>query len=165
MTKIQVEDAEVRAALQKLQGYLSDFTPVFHIIGEQLEHETEERIDQGVTPEGTAFSPKAQATLDAYEARGQTVSVKPLFGPNVDGLPFRRSFFRQVSPSELEIGTNKVQAKVLQFGAAKGAFGTASNGSSIPWGRIPARPYLGISEQDRQNIVATIIEWLEEVED
>lgn len=165
MYKVEINDAEVRAALGRLQAHLSDFTQVFQIIGEQLEDSTERRIEEGVTPDGAAFSPKAQATLDAYTRRGQTVSIKPLFGPNADGLPLRKSFFSEATKDQLEVGTNKVQAAVMQFGAAKGAFGQAANGTAIPWGRIPARPYLGISEEDRQNIVITIEEWLEEVDD
>ena len=91
------------------------------------------------------------------------MSIKPLFGPNDDGLPLRKSFFSDASPTSLEIGTNKVQSAVMQFGAAKGAFGTAANNTSIPWGNIPARPFLGISAEDRQTIAITIEEWLEEV--
>jgi phage gpG-like protein len=32
---------------------------------------------------------------------------------------------------------------------------------SIPWGAIPARPYLGVGQEDRDAIVATIEEYLE----
>jgi len=45
-----------------------------------------------------------------------------------------------------------VYAAVHQFGAAQGAFGNTSRGSPIPWGDIPARPYLGLSDDDRQEI-------------
>ena len=69
--------------------------------------------------------------------------------------------FRDYGPDFVEIGTNKIYAAVMQFGAAKGAFGTDAGGSSIPWGAIPARPFLGISDQDRTNIAATVDEWLE----
>ena len=48
----------------------------------------------------------------------------------------------------------------MQFGARYGAFGTISRGGSIPWGNIPARPFLGISDTDRSNIAATVEEWL-----
>lgn len=165
MYRVDINDAEVLGALRRLQAHLSDFSPVFEVLGDALEDSTERRFEEGVSPEGTPWAPKTQATLDAYERRGQTVSVKPLYGPNTDGTPLRQSFFRQVSKTELEIGTNKIQAAVMQFGAAKGAFGKARNDTPIPWGRIPARPYLGISEADRATIVITIEEWLEEVED
>lgn len=173
MYSVQIEDAEVTSGLTELQQHLSDFTLVFQTIGEQLEESTEQRFEQGVSPEGIAWSPKAQSTIDAYTRRGQTVNFKPLFGPNVDGRPLRKSFFSDAGPDRLEIGTNKVQAAVMQFGAEAGAFGARigkdKNGRdflmSIPWGRIPARPFLSISAEDREMIALTIEEWIEEVDD
>jgi len=53
-----------------------------------------------------------------------------------------------------EIGTNRVYAPTHQFGAQKGEFGTSSRGGPIPWGDIPARPYLGISPADESDILA-----------
>ncbi len=172
MYTIEISDADVISGLQKLQAHLADFTPVFQTIGEQLEDSTEERFEQGVSPEGTPWSPKAQSTIDAYTRRGQTVNFKPLFGPNVDGLPLRKSFFSDAGPDSLSIGTNKIQAAVMQFGAAAGAFGARigkdKNGRefmmSIPWGNIPARPFLGISAGDHQTIAITTEEWPEEVQ-
>ncbi|MEQ3671482.1 MAG: phage virion morphogenesis protein [Pseudophaeobacter sp.] len=65
----------------------------------------------------------------------------------------------------VEYGSNAIQSAVMQFGAAKGAFGTASNGSSIPWGNIPARPFIGISEEDETNLALELEEWLERAAD
>ena len=50
------------------------------------------------------------------------------------------------------------------FGAAKGSLGkysgTDKNGRAYsgvaPWGNMPARPFFGVSEQDRSNILAMI---------
>lgn len=162
MIKVEITDEEVDAMLARLRESLGDMTEIFEVIGEQLEDSTEKRFLTGVSPEGIAWAPKAQATIDAYAARGLSVDSRPLFGPNLDTLPLRQSFFRDAGPDSLEVGTNKVQAAVMQFGASKGQFGTAANGSSVPWGDIPARPFLGISEADRGNILATIEEWIEE---
>lgn len=161
MIKTEINDAELTAALAQLNTQLSDMTPVFDVLGDLLEDSTERRFEKGVGPDGTPWEPKTQATLDAYTRRGQTVNFKPLFGPNVDGLPLRKSFFHDAGPDRLEVGTNKIQAAVMQFGAAQGAFGKNAIGKPIPWGTIPARPYLGISQEDRDLIALTIEEWLE----
>jgi len=162
MIKTEINDAELTAALAQLNAHLSDMTPVFEVLGDLLEDSTERRFEEGISPDGVAWAPKTQATLDAYKRRGQTVSFKPLFGPNVDGLPLRKSFFHDAGPDRLEVGTNKIQAAVMQFGAAQGAFGKNAIDKPIPWGNIPARPYLGISQEDRTQITLAIEEWLEE---
>jgi phage gpG-like protein len=46
----------------------------------------------------------------------------------------------------------------MQFGAAKGSLG-----SGAPWGNIPARAFLGVSDEDRAKIHETIEEWLAKV--
>ena len=56
----------------------------------------------------------------------------------------------------------------MQFGAAQGQFGAfigkdklgRDHFHAIPWGDIPARPFLGLAEEDRTNILATIAEHL-----
>jgi phage virion morphogenesis protein len=161
MITVELNDAEVERILSKIGAHLTDMSDLMNEIGEQLEFQTVQRFNEGLAPDGTAWAPKSQATLDAYKRRGQTVDVRPLFGPNADGVPLRNSMFRDYGPDFVEIGTNKIYAAVMQFGAAKGAFGTDAGGSSIPWGAIPARPFLGISDQDRTNIAATVDEWLE----
>ena len=50
-------------------------------------------------------------------------------------------------------GTNVVYAGVHQFGASRGEFGATTAGSPIPWGDIPARPFLGISSADELDII------------
>lgn len=172
--RIEFNDEELQAEFRKLDAMLSDFRPVFEVLGDLLEDTTQKRFDQGVSPEGTPWAPKSQTTIDNYKRRGLTVNFKPLFGPNEDGLPLRRSFFHTATATSLELGTNKIQAAVMQFGASKGQFGTYEGkgfgGStptiSIPWGDIPARPFLGISVEDRGLISETIEEWLDDaVED
>lgn len=162
---VEINDAEIEAGLRELGQRLSDFTQPFEVIGDLLEDTTEKRFDEGVSPDGIPWAPKSQTTIDAYERKGFAVDFRPLFGPNLDTLPLRKSFFHDAGPTTLEIGTNKVQAAVMQFGAAKGASGTDARGGSIPWGNIPARPFLGVSDTDGVAILQTIEEWLEEAVD
>ncbi|WP_436399309.1 phage virion morphogenesis protein [Roseobacter sp. S98] len=162
MYTVEINDAGVDRVFAELESRLSDMTEVFNVLGDLLEDRTEKRFEAGVAPDGTRWAPKSQATIDAYVRRGQTADPRPLFGPNADTLPLRRSFFRDAGPRRLEIGTNKIQAAVMQYGARKGAFGQTATGRPIPWGDIPARPFLGISAEDRDLIIITAEEWLEE---
>ena len=73
----------------------------------------------------------------------------------------RSQIFFNAGDDWVEWGSNAIQSAVMQFGAGKGAFGTTSRGGPIPWGDIPARPFLGLSDEDRTAIVQTIEDWLE----
>lgn len=62
-------------------------------------------------------------------------------------------------PDELLFGTVKEYGAVHQFGEKKWATGkTTSRGVPIPWGDIPARPFIGLSDDDKDYIVETIEE-------
>lgn len=157
MITIELKDAEVARMLARLAASMSDLTPVMQEIGEQLVYETGQRFNQGVAPEGGAWAPKSEATIRAYQRRGDGVSFKPLFGPS--GRLHSTIDYRAGSDFA-EVGSGAIYAAVMQFGAGKGAFGSDSAGHSIPWGTIPARPFLGLSEIDRGNIIETVNAWL-----
>tara|TARA_Y100000815_G_scaffold150089_1_gene135949 strand:+ start:83 stop:586 length:504 start_codon:yes stop_codon:yes gene_type:complete len=162
MLRVEMKSDQAFAALDRLAGALDDMSPVMADVGEFLLESTEERFDAGVDPEGAAWAPKSQTTIDAYVRRGKAVDRRPLWGPG-EGVRLAKSFHFASGPSFVEIGTNAIQSAVMHFGAKKGAFGKTKRGSSIPWGDIPARPFLGLSESDQANIVELVEEWLEEI--
>ena len=51
------------------------------------------------------------------------------------------------------IGTNHPAAPTHFFGARQGEYGRTSRGGPIPWGDIPARPFLGIGPTDEEDIL------------
>ncbi|MEP1330114.1 phage virion morphogenesis protein [Pseudophaeobacter sp.] len=136
-------------ATEDLTGFMQD-------AGELLVSSAQDRVLQGVQPDGSPFAPRSEATLKRYAKLGLSFGA-PL---NVSG-DMRNHLFYNAESDSVEYGSNAIQAAVMQFGAAKGAFGTASNGSSIPWGSIPARPFIGISEDDETNLALELEEWLE----
>jgi len=144
-------------ALAAVAAAVEDMTPVMEAIGELLLVSAQDRMRDGVQPDGAPFAPRAQSTLDRYAKLGLSFGA-PL---NLSG-DMRNTLFYDADQDRVEYGSNAIQAAVMPFGAAKGAFGTASNGSSIPWGTIPARPFIGLSDDDQSNIIAELEEWLEE---
>lgn len=86
----------------------------------------------------------------------------------------------QADRAGVEIGSPMVYAAVQQFGAKMGEFGRYSQvsrwrkyekgdfrkhagtvkGFPIPWGDIPARPFLGLSEADDEQVLAIVGEYL-----
>ena len=144
-------------ALAAVAAAVEDMSPVMEAIGELLLASAQDRMRDGEQPDGTPFAPRSQTTLDRYAKLGLTFGA-PL---NQSG-DMRNTLFYDADEDSVEYGSNAIQAAVMQFGAAKGAFGKASYGASIPWGTIPARPFIGLSDDDEVNIVAELSEWLEE---
>lgn len=67
------------------------------------------------------------------------------------------------------VGTNKIYAATLHFGAKKGEFGTYRGPSGtwkprpIPWGDIPARPFMTATAQELDDIADFIEEMLNNI--
>ena len=157
MITLEINDGEIDAALNRLARAVTDMTPVMQDIGEELVASTRERFIAGVSPEGAAWAPKSQTTIDAYKRRRQRVDPRPLWGPSGD---LNSLFSAHANPDGVIWGTNVLYAAVMHFGAAKGALGRTSRGGPVPWGTIPARPFLGVSDEDRTGILAALDDWL-----
>lgn len=158
MFSIQFNAGASRQKLIDAKTLLGDLTPVYRDIGEYMVEATRKRFVQGVAPDGSKWAPKSAATLERYRQLGYGKLTRPLVGPS-------RSLSRQiqnfVSKGGVLIGSSLIYSGVMQDGAAKGAFGKDRRGRSIPWGRIPARVWLGISAADDAAIVDIVDEHLE----
>lgn len=162
MYRVEFQNDEIEAALARISAALTDTSPVMNEIGEQLVVTTEDRFLEGVSPEGAAWAPKSETTIANYRRQGKKVDLRPLWSDG-EGGHLAHSFHHAYGQGWVEVGTNAIQSAVMQFGAAKSAFGAMKNGRPIPWGDIPARPFLGISDLDQENIIATVEEWLESI--
>ncbi len=164
--KIELQTAEAQRVLDELIRRMTDFSQPMQDIGELMVESTRQNFVEGSSPDGVPWAPKSQATLDAYAARKETVSTKPLIGPS---RTLSTTIFAQPSPTSVSWGSAMIQAAVMQFGAQAGEFGATigrdKNGRefmvSTTWGDIPARPFIGVGEDDETAIVATLEEWLE----
>jgi len=137
MIRIEIDDREVRQALEELRRRSSNMKPAMHTIGQALMEGSRERILSGRDWTGQPFAPNSPVTLARKKGN------KPL----IDQKTFVTSrLYYEASADSVIVGSSAVQAAVLQFGAKKGAFGATRRGSKIPWGDIPARRYLPIQE-------------------
>lgn len=159
MYSFELNTDTLSPALTALAEAMSDMTPVMQDIGEYMIKATRERFPKGEAPDGSKWARKSPATLAAYGARkSNRVDARPLYGPT--GL-LSQQFSYAADPDGVEWGSNRIYAAVMQFGAGKGAFGTTSRGSAIPWGNIPARPFIGVSDEDETQIFSIISEYLQ----
>lgn len=171
MITLRIDDAEVLSALDRVALAVTDMTPVMQDIGEEMVDATKNRFMTGTAPDGSAWAPKSPTTIATYQRRGDPVDARPLWGPSGD---LHSLFAWAAGPAEVSWGTNVIYAAVHQFGAEQGAFGARMGRTRpsekrptsrdyffpIPWGDIPARPFLGVSDEDRTGILAALEDWL-----
>jgi len=94
-----------------------------------------------------------------HSASATATCPKTLIGPRPQRLS--REALRAASRSGAVIGSALIYSRVMQEGAAKGAFGTDRRGRPVPWGRIPARVWLGVSAADETAIVEIADEYVD----
>ena len=138
---------------------LTDMTPVHKDIGDYMVRQTKARFLSGVGPYGTRWRPKKPSTIERYKAKGDGNKTKPLIGPSGR---LGKEIFALATRSEAEIGSSLEYSGVMQGGAAKGAFGRSARGGPLPWGTIPARTFLGISDAEERSILDIVDEHLAE---
>ena len=170
MIELEINDAQISAAFRSLEAGLSDMSGLMDEIGQTMVLSTKARMQAGISPDGTPFAPRSAVTLARYAAEGRKFGPKPLW---LTGA-MRQNVAHSAGPDHVSWGSNAIQAAVMHFGAEQGEFGAAIGRTRpsekraksldyftpIPWGRIPARPFLGLSEQDRTDITEIVGEWL-----
>ncbi len=156
MTDISIEfnDQQVQRALDELINRVEDPSPAMRAIAGVLEEATEEAFRTESDPAtGIAWDPLSAVTLAVNpERRGGSILQ--------DSGLLAASIVSDYGRDYAEIGTNRVYAPTHQFGAKQGEFGTTSRGGPIPWGDIPARPFLGIGPQDEEDILSIAARFL-----
>ena len=147
----------VLETLNRLVAAVDDTTPAMYDIGEYLIASTRQRFHDMQGPQGEPWVPNSAVTQDVAEERGDTYDPRPLFGPTKRLSSEILSF---PSNGEVAVGSALIQAAVMHYGAEQGAFGTSARGGPLPWGDIPARPFIGLSDDDQVQVLDILNEHL-----
>lgn len=148
MIKIEIDDREVLAALQRLAAAGSDLTPVYQDIGEYLVDATKRRFAAGEAPDGTPWAPLSPVTVARKGHNKPLIGESGRLGTEIHYL---------VLGDGVEVGSSLEYAGTQQLGAKAKSF----TGGKSPWGDIPARPFLGLSAEDKSNVLDILQEHLE----
>lgn len=159
MIKVDFKYEAVAAALGEAARRLGDMTPIHQDIGEYVVEITKDRFKKGIDPDGNAWTPKKQATIDRYKERGDGDRPDPLVGPS---KRLSSEIAQYADAAGVEIGSSLEYSAVMQNGAKQGAFGKDKRNHPLPWGDIPARVWLGLSDDDELAIIDIADEHLEQ---
>jgi phage virion morphogenesis protein len=173
-------DTYLLSVLGKLVEHLGNINPALHEVAEEvLLPSTEGRFKRMVEPTATPWAPLSPEY--ARRKKRNADKILTLYGD------LRGSFRYQIEGNELEFGTDKEYAAIHQFGGtiqhaerdtmllrgSKGnkfiskksakrrkswTFQDAHIGAHET--KMPARPFLGISGRDRQEILAIFDQYL-----
>lgn len=173
---ITVDLPAVEAILRRIVAAAADLDPPLREAGEYLVERTKQRFSDSKAPDGTPWAPNSAVTLARYlgayqgsrkqdgslSKRGaaRAAGKRPLIG---ESKSLMTTINYVVSGNTLTIGSPMEYAATQQFGAQRGAFGVTRRGAPIPWGDIPARPFLGLSDDDQGALVSIFEDYLAEV--
>ena len=152
---ITYDDKEVRQELIRLARAAADMSPAMRQIANHLQASAERSFEIQANPAtGAPWAPLSKTTV----ARRKKIGKGPT--PILVQTGFlRRSLHAEHGKDYAIAGTNVIYAATHQFGAKQGQFAT-KKGRPIPWGDIPARPFLGLRDQERKHIRNPILNHL-----
>ena len=145
-------------ALTRLLEAASDLKPALRNIGEYLAQSTKDRIAREESPDGKPFAP-----------------LNPLYKETKKGPGILRGESRDLSAivwqlagdDTVEVGNNIIYGAIHQFGGvikAKNApaliFSMGGETFAVKSVTIPARPYLGLSQEDEAEVLAIVADHL-----
>ena len=151
-----IDDKQLQKTFKALGRVAKNTKPLMNAIGTALIEGTHQRFERGIGPDGAAWAP----LNPGYAASKRGPGILRESGMR-GGL--MASITRKASKDSVEVGTNKVYAAIHQFGGTitskSGGYLSFAIGGSFVRVRsvtIPARPFIGISEEDTRNVTEVV---------
>lgn len=142
MKPVRIEGLEnCRSYFQRLKRNAEDFTAVGQLIAEHLHASTNQRFMEERDPDGRAWEGLKKSTLATK--RRKKIAPRIL----KESLTLLKSIDTEVTAQAIIIGTDVKYAAAHQFGVAKR--------------NLPARAFLGLSDDDRTAVEQLIIDYFE----
>jgi phage virion morphogenesis protein len=151
---ITVDSRELQEALKRLAESVENLREPLDQIGAAVSNNAQLRFPAQAGPGGKPWSKLSPVTLARRKKGGKGAQAL------LDTGRLRASITHNVHSNTVEVGTNVEYAAVQQFGATRGAFGRTKRGAPIPWGNIPARPFLGLDAEDIADLGDIISKYL-----
>ncbi len=155
---------EIAAGIRITKKRFGNLEPALKIIGATLKASVERNFERGGRPKGW----KRLSAVTLAKKKGGSILVGKGHAGGLMG-----SIHVEVGRNSVMVGTNKKYAAIHQFGAKQGSFGVHrisvpahtrtrkgkpyqvkahTKNMALPWGDIPARPFLMVQDGDWENI-------------
>ncbi|MEI6100088.1 MAG: phage virion morphogenesis protein [Alphaproteobacteria bacterium] len=148
MITVEINDDLISAALASAQAQLGDMSNLMGKLAVLIVDQTEQRFTEGKSPEGVPWAPRSAVTIANYKRRklayGGLLHLTGQLSGNLGSA---------YGPDFAEVTTAEPYAAMMQFGGTRAAFPNL-------WGNIPARPFMGLSDENQTDILDTIGEAL-----
>ena len=128
---INLDTSELERVLHNAANHLTHTAPLMEDISRALLSETMMNFQFGGRPAWAGLSP-----LTIARRRGGAGAILQ------DTGELKRSIKATHSNDTATIGSNLKYAPTHQFGAKQGEFGRSDRNTPLPWGDIPARPFI-----------------------
>ncbi len=178
---IDIQDQAVKSLLNRLGDAGRDMTPVLKALGERMTADVKARFGTSTGPDGARWAPNSPLTLARYlgatggnfkkkgglskKGEARLAGKLPLIG---ESRKLSLNIFYNVADNVLTLTSPEKYAATQQFGALQGAFGRDSRNHPIPWGNIPARPFMpvtpegGLYPAEQERITAMLSAFLQQ---
>jgi phage virion morphogenesis protein len=140
--RVDVRDT-ASEGLRQLMLRTRNISDVLDEIGSSLVTSTQARFEKEESPEGDPWADHSEATK---KKRGDDASI-------LRNEIHLYNITHAVSGSKVMVGTNLIYGRIHQLGGEAGRVTARVT--------IPARPYLGLSDADREEIAAIVTERVE----
>lgn len=178
MIRIQLDIGDVQAVFARMAEAGVSMRPFMDEAGDMLVESTKQRFETSTAPDGSRWEPNSELTYLHYlgkysssfekedtkkrkagqisaKGKARAMAKKPLIG---ETGRLAESIFPRATDNSVSVGSDRVYAGVMQFGAKQGEFGRTRRNGPIPWGDIPARPFVGLSPEDQVNLIDLSLE-------
>lgn len=151
ITKIEIDNAEVSRRLAQLIERNADLAPLMRNVAEFLRDKVEENFAQEGRPKWAPLRPST------VKQRGNAGPILQRSGQLAGSIAI------EYDATSAAAGTNKIYGATHQYGAKKGAFsskaGKRGGTINIPWGDIPAREFLALTESDQGELIELAVDY------
>lgn len=151
-TGLTWNDEQTQQQLGGMTRRLANMTQVMRVAAEIMRSSVVRNFEVGGRPQ--RWAPLKPGTLARRKSSGGPLVVSGMGGGLMGSVSAWSGRIRA------RVFTDKIYGAIHQFGAAKGQFGRimsilpggGSRSMNVPWGSIPARPFMVLQEEDATEI-------------
>ncbi|MBW1778636.1 MAG: phage virion morphogenesis protein [Deltaproteobacteria bacterium] len=170
---VEIEDEPVKKLLAEIQNRVRNLEPAMGLIGEIVQSSILENFEKQGRP--TRWAHLSPATIEQRKKKGKWP------GKILQRTGALKRIAYTASATKVELTANAPYAAVQQFGARKGEFGTVAarvkahvrkigdktvtvsghiRTVPVPWGDIPARPFMMVQDEDWDEIIESLKDYI-----